>query len=60
MKFKTKAAIFLAALALTIIGFNLIAAPSIEVFRIGKEAGYQIIANYLENTAAAAYAAHRG
>jgi hypothetical protein len=52
MKLKTKAAIFLAALALSIFGFSLIAASSIDVFRIGKEAGYQIIANYLENSAA--------
>lgn len=58
MKFKTKAAIFLAALALTIFGFSLIAAPSLDVFRIGKEAGYQIIANYLESPAAT-HGSHR-
>jgi hypothetical protein len=47
MKLKEKLAIFVVAVLLTLVGFNLMAAPSVDILRIGKQAGYEIIANYL-------------
>jgi len=47
MKLKEKLAIFVVAVLLTLVGFNLIAAPSVDILKIGKQAGYEIIANYL-------------
>jgi len=47
MKLKTKTAIFMMAVLLTFVGFSLIASPSIEILKVGKEAGYEIISNYL-------------
>jgi hypothetical protein len=35
------------AVLLTFVGFSLIASPSIEIMKVGKEAGYEIISNYL-------------
>lgn len=54
MNFKTKIAIFAAALLLTLFGFSLIASPTLEMMKIGKQAGYEKIANFLSRTAAAA------
>ena len=50
MKIKEKLVILFAATVLTLIGFNLIAAPSLEIMKVGKQAGYEIIANYLAKT----------
>lgn len=47
MKLREKLAIFVVAVVLTLVGFNLIAAPSVDILKIGKQAGYEIIANYL-------------
>ena len=47
MKLRTKTAIFMMAVLLTFVGFSLIASPSIEIMKVGKEAGYEIISNYL-------------
>ena len=47
MKLREKLAIFVVAVLLTLVGFNLIAAPSVDILKIGKQAGYEIIANYL-------------
>jgi hypothetical protein len=47
MKFKEKVLIFTAALLLSFIGFSLIISPSASILRIGKDAGYEIIENYL-------------
>ncbi len=47
MKLREKLAIFAVAVLLTLVGFNLIAAPSVDILKIGKQAGYEIIANYL-------------
>jgi hypothetical protein len=55
MNFKQKVAIFLVAVVLTLVGFNLIAAPTIDILKVGKQAGYQIISNYLAKTEAAAH-----
>ncbi|MCX6575921.1 MAG: hypothetical protein NTV82_05955 [Candidatus Aminicenantes bacterium] len=55
MNFKQKVVILLAAVLLTLVGFSLIAAPTIDILKIGKQAGYQIISNYLANADAAAH-----
>jgi len=47
MKLREKLAIFAVAVLVTLVGFNLIAAPSVDILKIGKQAGYEIIANYL-------------
>lgn len=47
MKFRTKLAIFVAAVLISLVGFSLIAAPAADVIVIGKKAGYQIISNFL-------------
>ena len=48
MKLRTKFAIFLMAVLLTFVGFNLIAfSPAVDLLRLGKEAGNEIIANVL-------------
>ena len=48
MKLKTKLAIFLVAVLITFVGFNLIAfSPALDLLRLGKQAGNEIIANVL-------------
>ena len=48
MRLRTKFAIFLMAVLLTFVGFNLIAfSPAVDLLRLGKEAGNEIIANVL-------------
>jgi hypothetical protein len=48
MSFKTKVAILLAAVLITLFGFNLIASsPALDIMKVGKQAGYEIIANVL-------------
>jgi hypothetical protein len=48
MNFKAKVAIFLLATLITLTGFSLIASSSaIDILKVGKKAGYQIIANVL-------------
>ena len=54
MKLREKLAIFVVAVLLTLVGFNLIAAPSVDILKIGKQAGYEIIANYLARVETAA------
>jgi len=46
MSFKAKVAIFLLATLITLTGFNLIASsPALDILKMGKKAGYKIIAN---------------
>jgi len=46
MSFKSRVAIFLLATLVTLMGFNLIASSSaLDILKVGKKAGYQIIAN---------------
>jgi hypothetical protein len=45
-----KIAIFLVSVMATLVGFDLIAAPAVAILKIGRLAGYQIIANYLAKT----------
>jgi hypothetical protein len=48
MSFKVKVAIFLLATLVTLTGFNLIASSSaLDILKMGKRAGYDIIANVL-------------
>ena len=48
MSFKVKVAIFLLATLVTLTGFNLIASSSaLDILKMGKRAGYEIIANVL-------------
>ncbi len=51
MKLREKTAILSVAVLITFVGFSLIAAPSECMLRIGKEAGNEIIANYLAKAA---------
>lgn len=53
MNIKTKIIIFFAALLISLIGFNAIATPAIDILKIGKQAGDEIIANYLAKVEAA-------
>lgn len=44
MKFRTKAVIFLVAVLISLIGFNLIAtSPALELMKAGKAAGSEVI-----------------
>ena len=45
MNLKTKIAIFMAAVLLTFFGFNMIASTSVDMIKVGKEAGYDFISN---------------
>lgn len=45
MRFKTKVAIFMAAVALTFFGFNMMASSTVDMLKVGKKAGYEIISN---------------
>jgi hypothetical protein len=48
MNFKTKIAIFLLAALITLVGFNLMASSgALDIMKVGKQAGYEIIANVL-------------
>jgi hypothetical protein len=47
MKFRTRVAIFLVAVFVTVVGFSLMAAPAIDMMKVGKDAGYEMISNYL-------------
>ncbi|UCC39369.1 MAG: hypothetical protein JSV96_16485 [Candidatus Aminicenantes bacterium] len=45
MRLKTKVAIFMAAVLITFFGFSLIASSSVDMIKVGKEAGYGFISN---------------
>lgn len=48
MSFKAKVAILLVATFISLAGFNLIASSSaLDILKVGKMAGYEIIANVL-------------
>ncbi len=49
MKFKEKVAIFVVALLLSSLLFNVIGSPSLSLLKLGKEAGNEIVSNYLAN-----------
>jgi hypothetical protein len=47
MNLRAKIAILLLAAFITLAGFSLISAPVVDIMKIGKKAGYQIISNVL-------------
>lgn len=48
MRFRTKIAILLVSVLLTFFGFNMIASSgALDIIKVGKQAGYEIIANVL-------------
>jgi hypothetical protein len=49
MRLKEKIVILAASVLLTLAAFSLIAGPSIGMIKMGKDAGYEMIANYLAN-----------
>ncbi len=51
MKLRDKLAIFLVAVLITFVGFSLIASPSVDILKVGKKAGYEIISNMLAKEA---------
>jgi hypothetical protein len=54
MKLKTKIEIFVVAVLLTFVAFNLMASPAaVDLIKTGKEAGYKMISNVIDgkNTA---------
>lgn len=55
MKLGTKMAIFLAAVLLTFVGFSMIASPAVDIMKVGKAAGYEIISNWNVKAKAASH-----
>jgi hypothetical protein len=51
MKLRDKLAIFLVAVLITFVGFSLIASSSVDILKVGKKAGYEIISNMLAKEA---------
>jgi len=47
MNFKEKFGIFVLAVVLTFVGFSLVAAPAVDLVKVGKYAGNEIISNVL-------------
>ena len=47
MNIKAKAGIFVLAVFLTFVGFSLVAAPAVDLVKVGKYAGNEIISNVL-------------
>jgi len=54
MKLKEKIGIFFAAALLTLVGFNFIAAPSVDVLKAGYQASHGIVTNYVVEVQAVA------
>jgi len=49
MQFKKKAIILAVAVLLTFASFNLVvSSAAVDLIKVGKEAGYEIISNFLE------------
>ncbi len=56
MNLIAKLAIFLVAVLLTFLAFNLIASSgAVDMLKVGKKAGYEIIANVLANSDTASH-----
>jgi len=51
MKLRNKLAIFLVAVLITFVGFSLMASSSVDMLKIGKKAGYEMISNMLASEA---------
>lgn len=56
MRLKTKLMIFIAAVLLTFVGFNMIASTgAVDIIKVGKKAGYEIIANVMTKAETASH-----
>jgi len=53
MKLRERVVIFVAAVLITLVGFSLISLPAADMVKVGKEAGYEIISNWLAKADAA-------
>jgi hypothetical protein len=53
MKLRERVLIFMAAVLITLVGFSLISSPAVDMVKVGKEAGYEIITNWLAKADAA-------
>jgi len=51
MKLKEKILILAASALLTIAAFSLIAGPTVDMVKMGRNAGYEMIANYVASSA---------
>jgi hypothetical protein len=47
MRLREKALILLVAVVISLIAFSLISAPAVDMVKVGKQAGYEIITNWL-------------
>jgi hypothetical protein len=47
MSLKGKIAIFMVAVLISLVGFSLVASPSLDILKVGKEAGFEMIGNYM-------------
>lgn len=48
MRLRIRVAVFMLAVLITFVGFNIIvSSTAVDLLKIGKEAGYEIIANFL-------------
>lgn len=47
MRLREKIGIFVLAVLLTFAAFSIIAAPAVDIMKVGKFAGYEIISNVL-------------
>jgi len=48
MRLRMRVAVFMLAVLITFVGFNIIvSSTAVDLLKIGKEAGYEIIANFL-------------
>jgi hypothetical protein len=55
MRFREKALILLVAVVLSLAAFSLISAPAVDMVKVGKQAGYEIITNWLAKVDAASH-----
>jgi hypothetical protein len=60
MKTKQKLAILAAAILLTFFGFSLMASPSVELIKTGKDAGTQTLTSYLAKADVTVHANPKG
>jgi hypothetical protein len=51
MRLKEKILILAASVLLSLAAFSLIAGPSVDMVKMGRKAGYEMIVNYLANPA---------
>jgi len=50
MRLIEKALILLAAIVISLTAFSLISGPAVDMVKVGKQAGYEIITNWIAKT----------